>query len=260
VRRLRRLARQRSARRGEGAFVAEGAKIVAAALDAGADIEGVYVAPEASRGHFATEVVDRARLAGIRVFALEAGVIERVADATTPQPLIAVVRATDAPLESVEEMALVFVLIDVRDPGNIGAILRVADAAGAGVICGDGSADVYNPKTVRASAGAIFSVPMVVGGLADVLLRSLRATGFRIVGTAARDGVDYAAASFGQKTALVFGNEASGIDDSVTAFLDATVTVPMAGRTESLNVATAAAVLAFELVRRRRPASSDAVR
>lgn len=261
VRRLRRLAQQRSARRREGAFVAEGAKLVAAALDAGVDVEAVYVAPEAEKTPGASEVVERARGAGVRVFELAAGVIDRVADATTPQPLVAVVRSGTVTLDHVFDSALVFVLIDVRDPGNLGAILRVADASGAGgVVCAEGTADAYNPKTVRASAGSVFSVPLVVGGEPGENLASLRGRGFRLVGTAARGGIDYAEATFGERTALVLGNEASGIDADVTAALDEIVTVPMAGATESLNVATAAAVLAFELLRRRRAASNDAVR
>jgi len=253
VQRLRRLTRRRSVRRRDGAFVAEGSKLVAAAIDAGVPIEAVYHAPDAAASPGAAEVLGRARQAGIRVFGLAQGVMERVADATTPQPLLGVVAAIDVGLVDVVSASLLFVLVDVRDPGNLGAILRVAGGCGAGgVVCCEGTADVYNPKTVRASAGALFSVPVVVGIPPDVALSEIGTAGYRRVGTAVRGGSDPATVDLGTKVALVFGNEAQGLDASLARSLDSVVTIPMAGVTESLNVATAAAVLGFALAPRLR--------
>jgi TrmH family RNA methyltransferase len=253
VQRLRRLIRQRSVRRRDRAFVAEGAKLLGAALDAAAPIEAIYHAPEAEASPGAAAVLGRARAAGIRVFGLGPGVIERVADATTPQPLLGVVGMVDVGLAEVLDAPLLFVLVDVRDPGNLGAILRVAGGCGAGgVICCEGSADVYNPKTVRASAGSLFSVPVVSGIPPDVALAELGVAGYRRTGTAARGGEDFATADLGARVALVFGNEAQGLDATLAAALDAVVSIPMAAATESLNVATAAAVLGFALARHLR--------
>ena len=235
--------------------------MIAAALAHHADIEAIYAAPEVDEDTLALEVLEDAGHAGVEVVPLAGGVIERVADASTPQPLIAVVRSVDVALEAILSSTLVFVLVDVRDPGNLGAILRVADATGAGgVVCCAGTADVYNPKTVRASAGSLFSVAVVVGPTPTSAIGELRRSGFRIVGTAARGGVDYTEASFEGKVALVFGNEASGLGAKVTGELDETVSVTMAGAVESLNVATAAAVLAFEVVRVQRGSAGGAVR
>jgi TrmH family RNA methyltransferase len=250
VQRLRRLTRQRSVRRRDGAFVAEGPKLVAAALDAGAAIEAVYHAPEARTVPGVAAVLDRALAAGVRVFGLAGGVIERVSDTTTPQPVLAVVATVDVGLEEVLAAPMLFVLVDVRDPGNLGAILRVAGGSGAGgVVCCEGTADVYNPKTVRASAGTLFTVPIVQAIPPEVALVRIGAAGYRRTGTAARGGVDYRHAHLGDKVALVLGNEARGLGDALAGLLDEVVTIPMAGSTESLNVATAAAVLAFGLAR-----------
>ncbi len=149
---------------------------------------------------------------------------------------------------------LLFVLVDVRDPGNLGAILRVAGGSGAGgVVCCEGTADVYNPKTVRASAGSLFSVPVVVG---DPARRGARPDSARraTAAPARRRGAasDYATADLGPRSPLVLGNEARGLGDALAGQLDEVVTIPMAGSTESLNVATAAAVLGFGLARRSR--------
>jgi len=130
---------------------------------------------------------------------------------------------------------------------------RIADAAGVdAVVCCDGTVDPTNPKSIRASAGSLFHLPVVAGGEAGVVLRELREWGFTTVGTVVRGGVDYAVFDWNRRVAMVFGNEASGLGDSVAGGLDAAVSIPMAGRAESLNVSVSAAVLCFEALRRRR--------
>lgn len=260
MQRLRRLLRQRSTRRADSAFVVEGVKVLAAALRAGAPVESVYYGPEALRVVSAVELLEQARASGLRVFALQPGVVERVADTTTPQPVLAVVGKVDVDLEVLlgaspvgDPPSPVVVCVDVRDPGNLGSIVRSADASGAAaVVCCAGSADLYNPKTVRASAGSLFHVPIVADRAAGEVLAALEGAHYLRVGTAVRDGVDYASADLGARVALVLGNEGHGLDDALAASIDAFVSIPMAGRAESLNVAMAATVLCFELARRRR--------
>lgn len=250
VQRLRRLAHQVSFRAGEKAFVLEGAKLLAEALIAGAPIEGVYVAPGTS-----DPVVDRAADAGIRVFKLGAGVLERVSGTTTPQPVVAVCGRIDRPLDTLRGASLVVACVDVRDPGNLGTILRSAEAAGAdGVVCCDGTVDPYNPKTVRATAGALFHVPLVAGGNAVSVLSELGALGMRRL--ASRRGVSTAArydlVDLSIPVCIVLGNEASGLPAHIDDHVDGAVTIPIAGRSESLNVGMAGAVLCFEAARQRR--------
>ena len=251
VQRLRRLLGRRSARETEGAFVVEGAKVLSEALAAGVAVEGVYVTAGT-----VDPVVDAAVNAGIRVYDVSPGVIERVGDASTPQPLLAVVPSVTVALEALRAATFLVVLVDVRDPGNAGTVLRTAEAAGAGgVICCDGSVDVFNPKTVRASAGSLFHVPVVGGGDAVEVLEKIGGWGLRRLGTAARGGADYATADLRAPVAVVLGNEAHGLPAAIAPHIDELVTIPMTGRTESLNVSMAAAVLCFETARQRRIAS-----
>jgi TrmH family RNA methyltransferase len=223
------------------------------ALEAGAVVESVYVAPEGRATPGVAVVVDRAFASGIRVFDLGPGVIERVADTVHPQPVLAVVGFSPPPLETVRELSSVMVLVDVRDPGNAGTMIRTADASGVGaVIHCEGSVDPTNPKTVRASAGSIFHVPLVSGGDAAHVIGLLKGWEFMTVGTAVRGGIDYAEFDWRGRVALVFGNEASGLDGPTLDRLDHRVTIPMVGRAESLNVGVSASVLCFEALRQRR--------
>ena len=234
-------------------MVVEGAELLSVALEAGAPVESVYVAPEGRDHPAVVEVSARAFEAGSRVFDLGPGVLERVADTVTPQPVLAVVGFESPDLSVLRGTDLVVVCADVRDPGNAGTLIRTADAAGAGgVVCCDGTVDPYNPKTVRASAGSVFHLPVVAGGETVSVVETLGAWGLRTLGTVVRDGVDYADVNLTGPVALIFGNEASGLGAEVLEVLDATVTIPMAGRAESLNVSVSAAVLCFEVLRQRR--------
>ena len=248
VQRLRRLLSRRSAREAEQAFVVEGAKVLSEALDAGVPVESVYLASGA-----AEEVASRAYDAGARIFELAPGVLERVADTVTPQPVMAVVPFLDRPLDELRNARLSVVAVDVRDPGNAGTILRSAEAAGAdGVLCCEGSVDVYNPKTVRASAGSLFHVPVVAGGDPVEVLREMANWGVRRLATTATGGRDYSETDLTGPVAFVLGNEANGLPSEIDDLVDERVTIPMRGRSESLNVGMAAAVLCFEAARQRR--------
>lgn len=252
MRRLRRLLSGKAFRARERAFVVEGVEVFRTALDAGASPEAVYVAAErgVALGDDVVALLDRVAAAGVRVFELEPGVVERVASTVTPQPVLAVfpmLHVVSPPPES----RLVVVLAGVRDPGNAGTALRSADAVGVDAVafCGE-SVDPYNPKTVRASAGSLFHVPLVVGDDPGALLGSCRQAGMRCIGAVPRGGVSHLDIDWSDRIALVLGNEASGIPS--TLGLDGLVSIDMVGRAESLNVGVACAVLCFEALRQRR--------
>jgi TrmH family RNA methyltransferase len=236
--------------------VVEGAKVLGEALAAGALVESVYVDRTALGPDDPLEgLLDRAHAAGSRIYDLEAGVLSRVADTVTPQPVVAIVAQMDVPLGRLGELGadLVVVCVDVRDPGNAGTVLRSAEASGAsGVVCCDGSVDMFNPKTVRASAGALFHVPVVSGGNAVQVLEQCGKWGLRRLATTARGGRDYALTDLSTPIAVVLGNEANGLPAGLDQVLDEEVSIPMAGRTESINVGMAAAVMCFEAARQRR--------
>lgn len=227
----------------------EGVEVVRTALAAGAVPESVYVAAEG--GHGVAELADSAADLGVRVHVLAPGVMARVAGTVTPQGLLAVFAMADRGSEVVAGGTLVVVMDDVRDPGNAGTVLRTADAAGVDVVmCCGGTVDPYNPKTVRASAGSIFHVPVVVEPAVVRALELLAGHGYHRLGTVVRGGEDYTTVDWRRPTALVLGNEAAGLPAGLP--LDGTVAVPMPGRAESLNVGTACAVLCFEALRQRR--------
>jgi len=258
--------------------VVEGPTLLAGALDAGAEVESVFVAAGAATSGAATsgaatsgtatsgaatsgaaattsaveDAVARAQGLGVRVFELAPGVLEKVADTVTPQPLLAVVRTPQATLDDLAGATFVVVCVDVRDPGNAGAVIRSADAAGAdGVVCCAGTVDPFNPKTVRASAGSILHLPVVAGDDPGDVLDDLRRRGLRCLAAVAHGGTPYTDVDLVPPLALVLGNEASGLPDSLAHRLDSDLTIPMAGRAESLNVSMAAAVLCFEVRRAR---------
>jgi TrmH family RNA methyltransferase len=247
----------------ERAFVAEGPELIRCALEAGAAVESVYVSPEGGSDGPTQEVCRRAADAGARVFPLATGVLERVADTVTPQPVLAVLPMLEEPPVAVWSAtrpgSLVLVLVDVRDPGNAGTVLRAADAAGAqAVVFAAASVDPYNPKTVRATAGSLFHVPLVVRDDPAEVAAELAAAGLRTLATVVHEGEDYAALDWSVPTAVFLGNESSGLDPALCERLDGSLAIPMEGRAESLNVGVASAVLCFEASRQRRATAAAA--
>lgn len=250
VQRLRRLIRQQSLREAEGVFVAEGIKLLSEALASGVDVEGIYLAPGAP-----ADLEDLARRSGVRIHLLDEGVMERTAGTVTPQPVVSVVKAPVASLDALAGASAVAVLVDVRDPGNAGTILRSAEASGVGaVVFCEGSVDPFNPKTVRSSAGAIFHVPVVKNEPVDAVLRALRNSAVAAVGTAGDAPNLYDQFDMTKPVAIFVGNEANGLPAAVQQRLDSTVSIPIEGRSESLNAGVAFAVVAFEMARQRRAA------
>ncbi len=214
----------------------EGSLLIAEAVAAGWELEAQFVAPGADP---VTGAGDVRQLAD--------GVLQRVASTESPQPVLAIARARSTTLDALVATTFVVVADRLTDPGNAGTILRSAEAAGAdAVVLTVGSVDPYNPKVVRASAGALFHVPLVTG----VTLAQLGSSGLRRIGTSSHRGVAHTDADLSSPCAVVLGNEAHGLADD--ADVDDWVTIPHAGRAESLNVAMAATVLCFEVARQRR--------
>jgi RNA methyltransferase, TrmH family len=231
----------------------EGQTLVGEALDAGVAVEAVFV----PAGATVPAVAARAAAAGVPVLELAPGVLERVAGTVTPQPVLAVAHRPAAGPAVLDDPAadLVLVLAGVADPGNAGTLLRTAEAAGAAaVVVAAGSVDPFGPKCVRASAGAVFRVPVVEVGDPGEALDRLAARGVRRLATVVAGGRPYDEVDLTGPVAVVLGNEAHGLDPAVAAGVDEAVTIPMAGRAESLNVGMAGAVLCFEVVRQRRRA------
>lgn len=226
----------------------EGEKLLMEALAAGARVQSVFAGPGTGGA-----VLDQARAAGAALYQLAPGLVERVASTVTPQSVLGIVDVLDVDLAVLRGAGLAVACVSVRDPGNAGTVLRSAEAAGADgvVFCGD-SVDVYNPKTVRASAGSLLHVPVVVSGDPWDVLERLGSFGMRRIGTVTHGGRDHSDADLTGPVAIVLGNEAAGLPEGLGSVIDEWVSIPMAGRAESLNVGMAAAVLCFEAARQRR--------
>jgi RNA methyltransferase, TrmH family len=239
------LLNKRALRWSEAVCVIEGPDLVEAALGARCEFEGIFVEEGHDRDPSLERVLAHARERRIRVDILAAGVLARVADAVTPQPICAAVRFVNRTLDDLPTSGTVVLLHDVRDPGNAGTVIRTAEAAGATAVVLSGQAvDPFNPKTLRAAAGATFRVPVAVVADVATVMSWYRSRG-RACAAVARDGVDYRRADFSKDVLLAFGNEGDGLGDDVLALCDERLTIPMAGETESLNVAASAAVLLF---------------
>lgn len=260
VRAVHRLA-GRSARARAGLFLAEGPQAVREALPAGA-VRDLYATQEAAERH--PDVLAAAQAADVQIRWCTDQVLSAMADTVTPQGVLAVCRPVDVGLAEVLAAAprLVAVLAHVRDPGNAGTVLRAADAAGAdAVVLTTASVDVYNPKCVRATAGSLFHLAVVTGVPLDEATSQLRGAGCAVL---AADGAgerdlddlqDEADAGHGPlagPVTWVFGNEAWGLPADDRALADAVVRVPVHGRAESLNLATAATVCLYATARAHR--------
>jgi TrmH family RNA methyltransferase len=252
---------RRAGRQKAGLFLAEGPQAVREAVDAGPrrTVE-VFVTPSARERH--ADVVERAGAAGIDVLSADEASLASLSETVTPQGMVAVCRSLTVPLDAAvgRSPRLVAVLAEARDPGNAGTVIRCADASGAdAVVLTHGSVDPLGGKAVRASAGSIFHLPISAGPPVTDVVAALRERGVTILaadgaGTVDLDGAD-GAGLLARPTAWLFGNEAWGLPDDLRDLADHVVRVPIYGRAESLNLATAAVLCLYASARalRRRP-------
>jgi RNA methyltransferase, TrmH family len=240
---------KRSARQETGLFLLEGPQAAREALAYVPEtVVELFATPSAMEKH--TDVRDAARDAGLEIDFTTEAVLDAMADTVTPQGIVAVARQAPTALKDVFASAprLIAICEEVRDPGNLGTIIRAADAAGADAVILTGrTVDPYNPKVVRATTGSLFHLPVTVGvDLASVVERA-HAAGLRVL-AADVDGSDFLASRqlLAEPTAWVFGNEARGLEEGALAHADLTLRLPIYGRAESLNLATAASVCLYE--------------
>lgn len=250
VKRLRKLGRRTYRDRG-GTFLVEGLNLLQEAIGSGARLrELAYVESRAEEAAYLKSRLPEQ----IPTHELSPELMAWISDVVTAQGIVGVVDQVDVPYGeiSLSESTLLLVADQVRDPGNLGSLMRIADACGLdAVLVTEGSVDIYNPKVVRSAAGAHFHLK-VARGIALSMLREDTRGRFRLMGLEPRGDIDYLEADMASPVALVVGNEAFGIVEEDRRLLDDTVFIEMPGRAESLNVASAAAVVLFEALRQRR--------
>ena len=264
VKRVVLLQQKSSERRREGMFVVEGRREITHCLNAGYQAEVLYLCPTLwpsgdngkSPAHEAdlseSEII---KLAGgeVRVVEVTPAVYAKMAYRGGTEGMIAVIHCREFSLEDLNlgSTPLIMVLESVEKPGNLGAILRSADAAGAdAVIVCDPLTDLYNPNLIRSSIGAIFNVPCVACST-DECINYLKQRGIRILTAQLQDSKLYYDTDMRSSTAIVMGTESTGLTDAWRQAADAHIRIPMLGRLDSLNVSVSAAILLFEAVRQR---------
>jgi len=248
---------KRAFRDRDARFLAEGPQACREAAGVPGVLLELYVTGEAADRH--PDVVAAAAAAGAEIVRASGAVVESLSGTVSPQGMVGVCARVGASLDDLLEtkQRLVTVLAHARDPGNVGTVIRCSDAAGAGgVVITEASVDPLNPKAVRASAGSLFHLPVVTGPTVEDLVTALHRAGLQVL---AADGAGEADlddleddGTLARPTAWIFGNEAWGLPESTRALCDRVVRVPIHGRAESLNLATAAAVCLYASARAQR--------
>lgn len=244
------LKKKGKARKEKGAFLVEGIKMVEEAYDYG--ILEAYVSESVeedlkkSHGDFLSKL--DYELVADKVF-------QEMSDTITPQGIMAVVKMPAYQVSDiiVKENAHVMVLENLRDPGNLGTILRSGEGAGVtGVILSKESVDIFNPKVIRSTMGSVFRVPFCYVEDLKETIKEMKAAGITLYAAHLKGTDNYEAFDYKKSSAFLIGNEANGLSDEISEEADCLVKIPMAGKVESLNAAMAASILMFEVARQRR--------
>ena len=232
-------------------FVIEGRKLFEEIKrDAPAHIEKTYVTEE-----FLKQYEENGLLADIAYETVSPEVMQVMAETMTPQGILALVRMPQYTLSSMlaQEDALLVLLEELRDPGNLGTILRTAEGAGAaGIVLSRGSVDMYNPKVIRSTMGAIFRMPFVYVEDFCGTLHEMQNQGVTLYAAHLHGRNFYEVENYAGKTGLLIGNEANGLTKEASACADKLIKIPMEGKVESLNAAVATAILLYEVYRNKK--------
>lgn len=251
VKEIVKLQKQAKYRHKTSLFITEGIKMLSEAAGSGS-LEKIYISESVMErrkdipGKFLNEYPYE--IVSDKVFS-------HISDTVTTQGILGIARQPAYNIEDIlnDKRHMWLLLDDVRDPGNLGTILRTAEGAGmSAVIMGKGTADLFNPKTVRSTMGAIFRMPFIYASdITDIIL-NIKDNGYNVYGTAIEGSIIYDKADYTEGAGIVIGNEANGISDMVLGCITDRIRIPMEGGIESLNAAVAAAVVMYEAARQRR--------
>jgi TrmH family RNA methyltransferase len=243
-----------AARRRDSAYLIEGQKLVAEAVAESVPLHEIFVAPRVARDQAGEALLASLQKAKAPLTAVSDRLLERMSEAKTPQGILAIaVRPEDTEsLPSPTPGRPLAVGWHVQDPGNLGALIRLAEATGAaGFLAAGSGADPYHPRTIRAAAGSLFRLRPATCGDESTLVRRLRGAGYGLLASVPRDGQNPSQVTWNHPWALLLGGEGAGLPEELLAAADARVAIPTEGRVESLSVPAAAAILLYEAQRRR---------
>ncbi|AZR73670.1 23S rRNA (guanosine(2251)-2'-O)-methyltransferase RlmB [Anoxybacter fermentans] len=238
----------------EKMFFIEGVRIIEDALADGAEFVRVFYSPMLETNSRGMELLFKLREAGVDEILLDDRLFKEVADTETPQGILAILKQPEFELEDLIAKKRLYphilMLNGIQDPGNLGTIIRTAAGAGwSGVILTKGTVDLYNPKSLRATMGAIYKMPICKVEDLNFVWKKLRTHGYQIIVAALEGKTWHFEVDFSRPTLLVVGNEGNGVEPEVLKSADQLVKIPMAPDAESLNVAIAAGIIIFEGVR-----------
>ncbi len=240
-----------------GLFVAEGVRLVEEAVAAAWPIEFFVYCERLLLQERGSRLLEQLRQNGLQGLQLAENVWQKICLTENSQGIIAVIKKRAASLQDLAKADCIAVLDEVQDPGNVGALIRTAAAAGCdGVLLTCGSADPFSDKAVRAAMGALFKIPVVENLKRETLLEFCREHQIRLVSTCLEGALPYDEVAYRGQNAIVFGNEGNGVADEIIAASDAKIRIPLYREVESLNVAAAAAVVLYEALRQKKGLSS----
>jgi len=244
----------------EEKFLIEGLHLCQEAYSSGWDVQLVLFSSEFGESAAEEKLIQQFSKKGTEIFRTKKKEIEKLTDTETPQGIMAVVQKEKFTLNKdfLKKASLLLGLDNIRDPGNLGTMIRTADAAGAdGVLLSKGCVELYNPKVIRSTMGSIFHLPMIENLDLPEVIPDLKEAGFKIIVSEVHEGKDYTEVNYPEKTCLIIGSEVSGISKEISNLADERIKIPILGKAESLNASVAAGVLLYEIVRNKRGTSQE---
>ncbi|WP_238442595.1 TrmH family RNA methyltransferase [Desulforamulus reducens] len=246
---------QRNFRQKERKLAVEGIRFVEEALSSTWQTEILLYTDQACQAQRGKILLDLARDKGVEVLAVSDAIMKELSDTETPQGMLAVLRQPDYTLEDIirpDQKPLVVIVDGVQDPGNLGTIIRSADAAGAsGVILLKGTVDIYNPKTLRATMGSLFHLPVIQVSDVNEALEYLASIGVTLLVGEPAGGIPVFKANLQTPVGIIVANEGAGPREEIFRYNHQKITIPMPGCAESLNVAIATSIILYEAIRQR---------
>jgi len=231
-------------------FLIEGARLCQEAIQSDWKVEQIFYSQSFQNSDLSSKILQQAKLKKINSLLVQEKVINKIAETETPQGIVALVQKRDFSLRHVltKNPPIILALENIKDPGNLGTILRTADAAGVGtVLLSQGSVELYNSKVVRTTMGSIFHLNLINNLGFSQIIPDLKNSGYRVAATSPQSGKRIDQLDFSGKICLLIGNEAFGLSPEISKLADFNITLPIFGKAESLNAAVACGIILYQI-------------